>query len=78
MLRALREGGIPEMARDVTAALDVPAVDVRRLLVGADLVKLDVEGQEHALLATGRDLLRERRRAHGSSSSSPHRWRPCG
>jgi FkbM family methyltransferase len=50
-----------EMARDVTAAFDVPAVDVRQLLVGADLVKLDVEGQEHALLAAGRDLLRERR-----------------
>jgi hypothetical protein len=50
-----------ETARDVTAAFDVPAVDVRRLLVGADLVKLDVEGQEHALLAAGRDLLRERR-----------------
>jgi FkbM family methyltransferase len=50
-----------EMARDVTTAIDVPAVDVRRLLDGVDLVKLDVEGQEHALLTAGRDHLRERR-----------------
>jgi FkbM family methyltransferase len=50
-----------EMARNVTAAIDVPAVDVRELLVGADVVKLDVEGQEHTLLTAGRDLLRERR-----------------
>jgi FkbM family methyltransferase len=50
-----------EMARDVTSAFDVPAIDVRELLAGADLVKLDVEGQEHALLAAGLDLLRERR-----------------
>jgi FkbM family methyltransferase len=49
------------MARDVRTAFDVPAVDVRELLAGADLVKLDVEGQEHALLAAGLDLLRERR-----------------
>jgi FkbM family methyltransferase len=50
-----------EMARDVRTTLDVPAVDVRRLLEGVDLVKLDVEGQEHALLSAGRDQLRERR-----------------
>jgi FkbM family methyltransferase len=50
-----------EMARDVTTAFDAPAIDVRQLLAGADLVKLDVEGQEHALLAAGLDLLRERR-----------------
>ena len=50
-----------EMARGVTAEFDVPAVDVRKLLAGADVVKLDVEGQEHALLAAGRQLLRERR-----------------
>jgi FkbM family methyltransferase len=49
------------MARDARAAIDVPAVDVRSLLAGADLVKLDVEGQEHTLLAAGRDQLRERR-----------------
>lgn len=46
------------MAGRTTAALDVPAVDVRRLMAGADLVKLDVEGQEHELLAAGRDQLR--------------------
>jgi FkbM family methyltransferase len=50
-----------EMARDVRSVVDVPAVDVRELLAGADLVKLDVEGQEHALLAAGLDLLRARR-----------------
>ncbi|MFL6095941.1 MAG: FkbM family methyltransferase [Blastococcus sp.] len=49
------------MTRGVTTALDVPAHDVRELLKGADLVKLDVEGQEHALLAAGLDLLREHR-----------------
>jgi FkbM family methyltransferase len=49
------------MTRDVTTVLDVPAVDVRALLAGADLVKLDVEGQEHALLTAGLDVLRERR-----------------
>jgi FkbM family methyltransferase len=50
-----------DMARNVTAAFDVPSIDVRALLDGADLVKLDVEGQEHALLAAGLDLLRARR-----------------
>jgi FkbM family methyltransferase len=51
------------VAGRATAAVDVPAVDVRELLEGADLVKLDVEGQEHALLAAGRDQLRARRPA---------------
>jgi FkbM family methyltransferase len=51
----------PGMTRNVTSTYDVPAIDVRKLLDGADLVKLDVEGQEHALLAAGLDLLRERR-----------------
>ncbi|MCV2489278.1 FkbM family methyltransferase [Geodermatophilus sp. YIM 151500] len=50
-----------EMARDVGAALDVTAVDVRRLLDGVDVVKLDVEGQEHALLGAAREHLREQR-----------------
>jgi FkbM family methyltransferase len=50
-----------DMTRNVTNAFDAPAVDVRTLLDGADLVKLDVEGQEHALLTAGLDLLRERR-----------------
>jgi FkbM family methyltransferase len=49
------------MTRDITTTLDVPAVDVRRLLDNVDLVKLDVEGQEHALLSAGYDQLRERR-----------------
>jgi FkbM family methyltransferase len=49
------------MARDVRTVIDVPAVDVRSLLDGVDLIKVDVEGQEHALLAAGRDHLRERR-----------------
>jgi FkbM family methyltransferase len=50
-----------DMTRDVRTAFEVPAIDVRQLLAGADLVKLDVEGQEHALLTAGLDLLRERR-----------------
>jgi FkbM family methyltransferase len=51
----------PEMARDVTTVLDVPAVDVRRLIEGVDLIKLDVEGQEHVLLAACREHLRDQR-----------------
>ena len=50
-----------DMARDVVAVLDVPAVDVRRLLDGVDLIKMDVEGQEHVLLTAIRAYLRESR-----------------
>jgi FkbM family methyltransferase len=50
-----------EMARNVTTVLDVPAIDVRSLLDDVDLIKLDVEGQEHVLLAACRDHLRARR-----------------
>jgi FkbM family methyltransferase len=50
-----------DMARDVTTVLEVPAVDVRRLVQGVDLIKMDVEGQEHRLLAAIRDHLRARR-----------------
>ncbi|HJT99835.1 MAG TPA: FkbM family methyltransferase, partial [Actinomycetes bacterium] len=49
------------MRRNVAATVAVPAVDVRTLLVGVDLLKLDVEGQEHALLAAARDHLRAHR-----------------
>jgi FkbM family methyltransferase len=49
----------PSMTRDVRAGLDVPAVGIRSLLQGADVVKMDVEGQEHALLLAGLDVLRE-------------------
>ena len=49
------------MRRRITATVPVPAVDVRSLLAGVDLVKLDVEGQEHALLAAARDHLRAHR-----------------
>ena len=53
---------LPEpMGRHVTRTIAVPAVDVRSLLAGVDLVKLDVEGQEHALLAAARDHLRNHR-----------------
>jgi FkbM family methyltransferase len=51
----------PSMARDARAGPEVPAVGVRSLLAGADVVKMDVEGQEHTLLAAGLDLLRESR-----------------
>ena len=50
-----------DMARDVIAVLDVPAIDVRRLVDGVDLIKMDVEGQEHVLLAAIRAHLRQRR-----------------
>jgi FkbM family methyltransferase len=53
---------LPEpMTRHVTRTIAVPAVDVRSLLSGVDLLKLDVEGQEHALLSAGRHHLRARR-----------------
>ncbi len=44
------------MAEDATA-VDVPAVDVRSLLDGVDLIKMDVEGQEHVLLGAMREHL---------------------
>jgi len=50
-----------DMAGDGPAVVDVPAVDVRSLLDGVDLIKMDVEGQEHVLLAALRGYLRERR-----------------
>ena len=50
-----------DMARDVVGVLEVPAVDVRRLINGVDLIKMDVEGQEHVLLAAIRGYLRESR-----------------
>jgi FkbM family methyltransferase len=53
---------LPEgMRRGGTSTIAVPAVDVRSLLPGVDLLKLDVEGQEHALLAAGREHLRTAR-----------------
>jgi len=50
-----------DMTRDATAVLEVPTVDVRRLVGGVDLIKMDVEGQEHVLLAAIREYLRESR-----------------
>jgi FkbM family methyltransferase len=53
---------LPErMGRRVRQAISVSAVDVRSLLHGVDLFKLDVEGQEHALLAASREHLRTRK-----------------
>jgi FkbM family methyltransferase len=53
---------LPErMSRRVTQTIAVSAVDVRSLLSGIDLFKLDVEGQEHALLAASREHLRTRK-----------------
>jgi FkbM family methyltransferase len=49
------------MRRHVTQTVSVTAVDVRSLLPGIDLLKLDVEGQEHALLAASREYLRTRK-----------------
>ncbi len=45
------------MARRATTALEVPAVDVRSLLPGVELLKIDAEGQEHALLAASKEHL---------------------
>jgi FkbM family methyltransferase len=50
-----------DMAADIGSVLDVPAVDVRTLLDGVDLIKLDVEGQEHVLLGAMRAHLRATR-----------------
>lgn len=50
-----------DMTRDVTTVIDVPAVDIRSLLDGVDLIKMDVEGQEHLLLASMREHLSEHR-----------------
>ena len=53
---------LPEpMSRHVTRTISVSAVDVRSFLSGIDLFKLDVEGQEHALLAASREHLRTRK-----------------
>jgi FkbM family methyltransferase len=50
-----------DMTRDAVAVHEVPAIDVRRLLDGVDLIKMDVEGQEHVLLGAMRDHLRTTR-----------------
>lgn len=56
------DGELPRgMAGPVRDAVEVPTVDVRTLLEGVDLLKLDVEGQEHALLAAAEPHLRARR-----------------
>jgi FkbM family methyltransferase len=49
------------MRRRVTQTISVGAVDVGSLLPGIDLLKLDVEGQEHALLTASREHLRSRK-----------------
>lgn len=49
------------MAGPVGAVIQVPTVDVRTLLDGVDLLKIDVEGQEHVLLAAANDHLQARR-----------------
>lgn len=48
------------MARGPATVITVPAVDVRSLLGEVDLLKLDVEGQEHELLQASREQLRAR------------------
>jgi FkbM family methyltransferase len=56
------DGELPRgMAGPVRDAVEVPTVDVRTLLDGVDLLKLDVEGQEHALLGAAEPHLRARR-----------------
>jgi hypothetical protein len=50
-----------QMAGRAATMIQVPAVDVRLLLDGVDVLKMDVEGQEHALLAAGWEQLRTHR-----------------
>jgi FkbM family methyltransferase len=46
------------MADRAGTTIEVPALDVRSLLDGVDVLKLDVEGQEHALLSAAWEQLR--------------------
>ncbi|MBV9161369.1 MAG: FkbM family methyltransferase [Pseudonocardiales bacterium] len=56
------DGELPQrMAGPVRTVIEVPTVNVRTLLAGVDLLKLDVEGQEHALLVAAGDHLRAHR-----------------
>ena len=50
-----------DMAGDSSRAVEVPAVDVSSLMDGVDLLKLDVEGQEHNLLEAARGYLSDRK-----------------
>jgi FkbM family methyltransferase len=49
---------LPLRMRRRCTTVEVPAVDVRDLLDGVDLLKVDVEGQEHVLLAAALPHLR--------------------
>jgi FkbM family methyltransferase len=56
------DGELPQhMAGPVGVAMEIPAVNVRMLLADVDLLKVDVEGQEHALLAAANEHLRAHR-----------------
>jgi FkbM family methyltransferase len=46
-----------EVAGGDRTAIRVPAIDVRPLIDGADVLKIDVEGQEHMLLTAGWEQL---------------------
>lgn len=48
----------PGMAGSAQSTMWVPTIDVRTLLDGVDVLKIDVEGQEHILLAAGWEQLR--------------------
>ena len=52
----LHHPGVEEVASYRT--LTVHALELRSLLPGVDLLKIDVEGQEHSLLSSAEDLLR--------------------
>ena len=49
----------PDMVTDGAKVVEAPAVHVCTLLDGIDLLKLDVEGHEHALLTAARSQLAE-------------------
>lgn len=49
------------LSRHIAEVIETPAVGVEELVTGAGLIKLDVEGYEHALLSAAEDYLREYR-----------------
>lgn len=48
----------PHLSHHVAEVIDTPAVNIAALVVGADLIKMDVEGYEHTLLSAMESYLR--------------------
>jgi len=49
------------LSHHIAEVIETPAVNIEELLTGTDLIKLDVEGYEHALLSAAEEYLREYR-----------------